>query len=144
MAATMTLLHHRVHVRALSIIAAAGFGVLAAFQFAIALGAPFGRASWGGSHPAELPIEFRIASGVAVGVYVFAALIILARGSRDRAPLRWGSAAGGLDHRRAHRGWFAHELRLAERLGALPVGSLRFGPHRPVFPGGQGWPRAFE
>jgi len=42
----MTLLHHRVHVRALSIIAAAGFGLLAAFQLAIALGAPFGRASW--------------------------------------------------------------------------------------------------
>ena len=96
MAATMTLLHHRVHVRALSIIAAAGFGLLAAFQLAIALGAPFGRASWGGSHPAEPPIEFRIASGVAVGVYVLAALIILGRGGVAISPLssgvvRWGA-----------------------------------------------------
>lgn len=95
MAATMTLLHHRVHVRALSIVAAAGFGLLAAFQLAIALGAPFGRASWGGSHPAELPIEFRIASGVAVGVYVFAALIILARGGVAIAPLSGGVVRRG-------------------------------------------------
>jgi hypothetical protein len=96
MAATMTLLHHRVHTRTLSIIAAVGFGVLAAFQLAIALGAPFGRASWGGSHPAELPIELRVASGVAVGVYVFAAFIILGRGGVVISPLsggvvRWGA-----------------------------------------------------
>jgi hypothetical protein len=96
MAATMTLLHHRVYTRTLSIIAAVGFGVLAAFQLAIALGAPFGRASWGGSHPAELPIELRVASGVAVGVYVFAALIILGRGGVVISPLsggvvRWGA-----------------------------------------------------
>jgi hypothetical protein len=96
------------HTRTLSIIAATGFGVLAAFQLAIALGAPFGRASWGGSHPAELPIELRVASGVAVGVYVFAALIMLGRGGVVISPLsggvvRWGawiiaglSAAGSL------------------------------------------------
>lgn len=94
MAATMTLLHHRVHVRALSIIAAAGFGLLAAFQLAIALGAPFGKASWGGSHAAALPIELRVASGVAVGVYLFAALIILARGGVAISPLSAGCDGG--------------------------------------------------
>ena len=96
MAATMTPSHPHVHTRTLSIIAAAGFGVIAAFQLAIALGAPFGRASWGGSHTAELPIELRVASGVAVGVYVFAALIILGRGGVALSPfsggvVRWGA-----------------------------------------------------
>jgi hypothetical protein len=58
MAATMTLLHHRVHTRTLSIIAAVGFGVLAAFQLAIALGAPFGRASWADRTPPSSPSSF--------------------------------------------------------------------------------------
>jgi hypothetical protein len=87
MAATTILVHHRVHTRTLSIIAAVGFGVIAAFQLAIALGAPFGRASWGGTHVAELPIELRIASGVAVGVYVLAAHVVLARAGVVHSPL---------------------------------------------------------
>ena len=95
MAATMTHVHLRVHARTLSIIAAVGFGVLAIFQLAIALGAPFGRASWGGSHTAELPIELRVASGIAVGVYVFAALVILGRGGVAISPLSGGVARWG-------------------------------------------------
>lgn len=95
MAATMTHVHPGVHARTLSIIAAVGFGVLAIFQLAIALGAPFGRASWGGSHTAELPIELRVASGIAVGVYVFAALVILCRGGVVISPLSAGVARWG-------------------------------------------------
>ena len=95
MAATMTHVHPHVHARTLSIIAAVGFGVLATFQLAIALGAPFGRASWGGSHTAELPIELRVASGVAVGVYVFAALVILGRGGVAISPLSGAVAQSG-------------------------------------------------
>lgn len=44
-------------------------GVIIAFQVALALGAPWGKAAWGGQHSGVLPIRFRIASG-------FAALVI--------------------------------------------------------------------
>ena len=57
----------------------AGFLVLAAFQAAIALGAPVGRAAWGGGYPGRLPRPLRIASAVSVFVYLLAALIVLDR-----------------------------------------------------------------
>ncbi len=56
-----------------------GFLVLAAFQAAIALGAPVGSAAWGGRNPGVLPRNLRIASAVSVVVYLFAALIVLDR-----------------------------------------------------------------
>jgi hypothetical protein len=62
----------------LAVAAAAGFLTIAAFQTALALGAPLGRAAWGGIH-ARLPFKLRIASALAVGVWVLAALIILGR-----------------------------------------------------------------
>ena len=63
----------------LAVVGAAGFLVLAVFQLALALGAPLGAAAYGGTR-AELPAELRIASGVAFGVYCFAALAVLRRG----------------------------------------------------------------
>src|SRR6188768_2016924 len=42
---------------------------VAAFQAALALGAPWGAAAWGGSHPGVLPAEQRISSALAVPVY---------------------------------------------------------------------------
>jgi hypothetical protein len=57
--------------------ATAGFVVIAIFQIALAAGAPLGRASWGGAHAGQLPTGLRVASAVAVGVWVFAALIVL-------------------------------------------------------------------
>ena len=56
-----------------------GFLVLAAFQAAIALGAPVGSAAWGGRTSGVLPRNLRIASAAAVFVYLFAALIVLDR-----------------------------------------------------------------
>ena len=50
----------------LAVAAAAGFLAIAAFQAALALGAPLGRAAWGGIH-ARLPVKLRIASAFAVG-----------------------------------------------------------------------------
>ena len=75
-----------------------GFVGLAAFQAALALGAPLGRASWGGAHEGKLPRGLRIASGVAVGFHALAALIVLGRGGYRVAPLpggvlRWGTWA---------------------------------------------------
>jgi len=37
-------------VRSAAVAAAVGFLVIAAFQLALALGAPLGRAAWGGTH----------------------------------------------------------------------------------------------
>ena len=77
-------------VRIAAIAAAVGFLGLAAFQGALALGAPLGRASWGGAYDGQLPMALRIASGVAVVVYVLAALIVLGRGGFRGVPLPYG------------------------------------------------------
>jgi hypothetical protein len=65
--------------RLVAILAAIGFLAIAAFQVALALGAPLGRAAWGGAHE-RLPGRLRIGSAIAVVVWVLAALIVLARG----------------------------------------------------------------
>lgn len=54
----------------------AGF---AAFQAALALGAPFGDRVWGGSLPSVLPTGWRVASAIAAGMLVWIALVVLAR-----------------------------------------------------------------
>jgi hypothetical protein len=75
--------------------AAVGFLAIAAFQVALALGAPLGRGAWGGAHD-HLPVGLRIASAFAVGVWVLAALIVLGRAGFEVSPLplgfvRWGT-----------------------------------------------------
>jgi hypothetical protein len=112
-------------VRIAAVAAAVGFLVQAAFQAAIALGAPLGSASWGGAYEGQLPLGLRIASGVAVGVYVLAALIVLGRGGVRAVPLpygvlRWGTWAfaglmllGALPNLASSSGW--------ERFGWGPV-----------------------
>jgi hypothetical protein len=78
-----------------AVAAAVGFLAIAVFQLALALGAPFGRAAWGGTH-VHLPMGLRIASAFAVGVWVLAALIVLGRVGFQVSPLpstfvRWGT-----------------------------------------------------
>ena len=104
-------------VRIAAVAAATGFLIQAAFQAALALGAPLGSASWGGAHEGQLPMGLRIASGVAVGVFVLAALIVLGRaGFRDVPPthgfLRWGTWVlvvlmflGALENFASSSGW---------------------------------------
>jgi hypothetical protein len=65
--------------------AAAGFMVLGAFQLALALGAPWGEAAYGGTRT-HLPTGLRTASAVATVVYIFAAFVVLRRGGY-RVPL---------------------------------------------------------
>jgi len=65
--------------------AAAGFTGLAAFEFALAAGAPLGRAAMGGAHT-YLPAGLRIVSALAVVVWLLAALVVLRRGGY-RVPL---------------------------------------------------------
>jgi hypothetical protein len=59
-------------------LAAIGFASLAVFQAALAAGAPWGHAAWGGGS-AHLSAGQRGASAVAAAVYVAAALIVLCR-----------------------------------------------------------------
>jgi hypothetical protein len=77
-------------VRIAATAAAVGFLVLAAFQASLALGAPLGRAAWGGAYDGQLPMSLRIASGVVVGIYVLFALIVLGRAGVRGVPLTYG------------------------------------------------------
>ncbi|HEY9376126.1 MAG TPA: hypothetical protein VIQ02_03420 [Jiangellaceae bacterium] len=81
--------------RTAGIAAAVGFLTIAAFQAVLALGAPLGRAAWGGTH-AQLPTALRVASAVAFGFWALAALIVLGRAGVHISPLpstvlRWGT-----------------------------------------------------
>jgi hypothetical protein len=78
-----------------AVLAAAGFLVIAAFQVALALGAPFGHAAWGGQ-PARLPTRLRIASAVAAVIWIVATLFVLGRAGFEVSPFpeaveRWGT-----------------------------------------------------
>ncbi|MEZ4501566.1 MAG: hypothetical protein R3C39_02975 [Dehalococcoidia bacterium] len=53
-------------------------GVLVAFQLALALGARWGAAAWGGQHRGTLPTSLRVASAVAaIAAYPIVALYIV-------------------------------------------------------------------
>jgi hypothetical protein len=82
-------------VRTLAVIAVVGFVAIAAFQVALAFGAPLGRAAWGGTRR-HLPPGLRVASGIAAVFWSFAAAIVLARGGVGATFLpdvvaRWGT-----------------------------------------------------
>lgn len=53
--------------------------LLAAFQLALACGAPWGQFAWGGQHPGTLPRAYRIGSGASILIYGFFATIIADR-----------------------------------------------------------------
>lgn len=61
------------------VLASVLFAALVAFQLALAGGAPWGRAAYGGTHPGVLPPRLRIASAVAVVVWTAVALVIARR-----------------------------------------------------------------
>ncbi len=63
-----------------AIAAAFGFTGMAAYQFALAAGAPLGKAAWGGGNEGRLPSPLRVGSGISIVVYAVAAAVILRRG----------------------------------------------------------------
>jgi hypothetical protein len=67
-------------------LAAAGFVGIGLFQVALALGAPLGRAAWGGANRV-IPPQLRRASAVAAVVWLLAAVVILARAGVLSLPL---------------------------------------------------------
>lgn len=84
--------------RTAAVLAAAGFLGLALFQLALAAGADWGHAAWGGAS-AELSSGQRIGSAVAVLVWTAAALVVLGRagllgtGRAFARRYRWGTWA---------------------------------------------------
>jgi hypothetical protein len=75
--------------------AAVGFLLVASFQVALALGAPWGRAAWGGAHE-RLPNGLRVASSFAGVLWLVAALVVVSGGGYDWSPVpvsvgRWGT-----------------------------------------------------
>lgn len=69
-------------------------GLVAAFQIALALGAPWGQAAWGGTRAGVLPPRLRVASSFSALVLLVAAGTVLVQagvvGSTPPATLRWG------------------------------------------------------
>jgi hypothetical protein len=70
----------RLPLRRVAAAAAGGFLVVSCFQVALALGAPFGAAAFGGANAGQLPPELRLVSAVAAGFWLLAALHALTRG----------------------------------------------------------------
>jgi hypothetical protein len=64
--------------RTAALAAVVGFGCLAAFQLALALGAPLGHAAWGGSE-SHLSTGERVGSAISVVFYCAAAWVVLGR-----------------------------------------------------------------
>lgn len=85
--------------RPIAIAAAAGLAGVAAFQVALALGAPLGRAAWGGAYTV-LPTGLRAGSAGSAVFLTVATLIVFTYGRRPRpvaAALRWATRVlGGL------------------------------------------------
>lgn len=61
---------------------AVGLLIVAAFQVVLTFGAPLGAAAMGGTNPGRLPDAVRLVTGVSAFVWLFAALLVLARGGR--------------------------------------------------------------
>ncbi len=75
-------------------LAAIGFVLVAGFQAALALGAPWGRAAWGGAHE-RLPNALRVASAFAAALWVVVALVVLGRAGFDWSPIPFSVATWG-------------------------------------------------
>jgi hypothetical protein len=78
-------------VELVAIAAGVGFVGIAVFQIALALGAPWGRAAWGGRHE-RLPTGYRIASLFAAVFWIVAALVVLAAGGFEWSPVSAATA----------------------------------------------------
>ena len=63
-----------------AVLAALLIGAVVLFQIALAAGAPFGAAAWGGQHQGRLPARLRIASAGAAILLIFLAWVVLAAG----------------------------------------------------------------
>ncbi len=70
-----------------AVVLAVGLLIVTAFQAALTFGAPLGVAALGGTNPGQLPDTVRLVTGLAAVVWLFAALLVLARGGYAFVPL---------------------------------------------------------
>ncbi len=78
--------------RVIALTTAGIVGAWAAFQVALAAGAPFGEHVWGGTQPATLPTGMRVVSGGAALLLIWMLTVILARADLIRVkpvPTGW-------------------------------------------------------
>ena len=61
------------------IVAVTAIGVIILFQAGLAIGAPWGAAAWGGTHPGPLPSRFRLASAFSIVILVAMAGVVAVR-----------------------------------------------------------------
>jgi len=61
-----------------AVIVIIAFSIMVVFQFLLAIGLPIGHLAYGGQHK-RLPTKFRILSIVAMGIFIYAILIVLER-----------------------------------------------------------------
>jgi hypothetical protein len=71
----------------LAVVLAVGLLIVTAFQAALTLGAPLGAAAMGGTTPGQLPDSTRLLTGLFTVWWLFAALLVLARGGYALVPL---------------------------------------------------------
>ncbi|GAB7191878.1 hypothetical protein NUM3379_25860 [Kineococcus sp. NUM-3379] len=79
-----------------ALLAAALAGGVAAFQVALAAGAPWGAAAWGGGNPGVLPPGLRAASAGSAAVYVLLAAAAASRRFPPRGRRRVLGVASGV------------------------------------------------
>ena len=70
-----------------AVVLAVGLLIVTAFQAALTFGAPLGAAALGGTNPGQLPDAIRVVTGFSTVVWLFAALLVLARGGHALVPL---------------------------------------------------------
>lgn len=63
-----------------AVVALLAFAALVVFQLALALGAPWGSAAYGGRNPGRLPASLRVSSVVAAVVWTAVALVVARAG----------------------------------------------------------------
>lgn len=66
---------------------ASGLGAVVVFELALAAGAPWGEAAFGGADPGRLSAELRITALFAAGFWLLACLTALARGGVAASPI---------------------------------------------------------
>jgi hypothetical protein len=70
-----------------AVVLAVGLLIVTAFQAALTFGAPLGAAALGGTNPGQLSDTVRFVTGFSAVVWLFAALLVLARGGYAFVPL---------------------------------------------------------
>ncbi len=70
-----------------AVVLAVGALIVTAFQAALTFGAPLGAAALGGTTPGQLPDAVRLVTGLFAVMWLFAALLVLARGGYALVPL---------------------------------------------------------